>query len=124
MKKRNIIPILIYIAVIAIALTWLAAILDLGGSDLTYSQVVELFEKKQVKEFKVEDDRIYLVLHEPLDGESKLVATLANVESFRNEMWDTIQTQHQEGILEAYDFLPQSTWSPFDFVGLCSFWLC
>ena len=116
MKKRSFISVLIYVAVIAIALTWLVGIFGLGTSDLTYSQVVELFEKQQVKEFAVEDDKIYLVLHEPLNGETKLVATLANVESFRSEMWETIQAQRQEGILEAYDFLPQSTWSPFDFV--------
>ena len=116
MKKRSFVSVLIYVAIVAIALSWLISLFDLGRGDLSYSQVVELFEQKKVKEFVVKDQEIYLLLHEPMNGKTELVATISDAESFRSEMWDTIQAQHQEGILENYDFLPQTTVQPFDFV--------
>ena len=116
MKKPNLFSVLIYVAIVAIALSWLIGLFDMGGDDLTYSQVVELFEQQKVKEFIVKDQQIYLTLHEPLDGETDFITTLSNAESFRSEMWDTIQAQHAEGILVSYDFLPQESLNPFDFV--------
>ena len=116
MKKRNIISVLIYVAIIALALSWLIGVFNMGGNELSYSQVVELFRQEQVKEFIVSDQTIYLTLHQPLEGKTEYATTLANVESFRNEMWETIQSQHQAGILVSYDFHPQSTWSPYDFI--------
>ena len=116
MKKRNIISILIYVLVLGIAFSWIAGLFNLGNSDFTYSQVVELFEQKKVKSFTVHDQEIYLTLHEPVGGKTELVATLSDAESFRSELWDTIQAQHKEGILETYDFLPQQPLEPFDFI--------
>ena len=116
MKKRSFFSILIYATVLVLAITMILGVFDLGNSGFTYSQVVELFRKEQVKGFTVKDENIYLILHQPIEGETEFVATLSDAESFRNEMWDTIQAQHQAGILETYDFLPESTWSPFDFV--------
>ena len=116
MKKRSFFSILIYVAILAIAFSWIVGLFDLGGNDLPYSQVVELFRQEKVKEFIVQDQHIYLTLHEPLDGETEWVTTLSDPESFRSELWDTIQAQHDAGILESYDFLPQSTLQPFDFV--------
>ena len=77
---------------------------------------MELFEQKQIKSFTVKDQQIYFTTHQPINGENEFIATLSSAESFRSEMWDTIQAQRQEGILESYDFLPQSTWGPLDFV--------
>ena len=116
MKKRSFFSILIYAVILIIAITWILNVFDLGNSGFTYSQIVELFQKEQVKSFEVKDDRIYLTLHEPIDGENEFVATLADSESFRDEMWDTIQAQHEAGVLEFYDFHPDSGWSPYDFV--------
>ena len=116
MKKRSFISVLIYAAILVVVITWILGIFDIGNSGFTYSQIVELFQEEKVKSFEVKDDRIYLILHEPIEDETEFVATLADAESFRNEMWETIQAQHQAGILESYDFHPESTWSPFDFV--------
>ena len=116
MKKRSFISVLIYAAILVVVITWILGIFDIGNSGFTYSQIVELFQEEKVKSFEVKDERIYLILHEPIEDETEFVATLADAESFRNEMWETIQAQHQAGILESYDFHPESTWSPFDFV--------
>ncbi len=116
MRKRNFISVLIYVAIIVVALSWIIGMFGLGGSGFTYSEVVELFQQEKVKSFTVKDQKIYLTLREPMGGETEFVATLSDAESFRSELWDIIQAQHQAGTLESYDFLPESTWSPFDFV--------
>ena len=116
MKKRGLVSIILYVLILVIALSWVLGLFGSGNSGLTYSQVVELFENRQVKSFVVEEQLIYLVLHEPVDGKTELIATLSDPESFRSEMWDTIQTQHQEGVLESYDFIPQASLNPFDFI--------
>ena len=116
MKKRGLVSIILYVLILVIALSWVLGLFGSGNSGLTYSQVVELFENRQVKSFVVEEQLICLVLHEPVDGKTELIATLSDPESFRSEMWDTIQTQHQEGVLESYDFMPQASLNPFDFI--------
>ena len=116
MKKRGIISIILYVLILGIALSWILGLFSPANSGLTYSQVVELFQQQKVREFTVHDQLIYLTLHEPLEGKTQLVATMSDPESFRSELWDTIQTQHSEGILESYDFMPQATLEPVDFI--------
>ncbi|MBO5952986.1 MAG: ATP-dependent zinc metalloprotease FtsH [Oscillospiraceae bacterium] len=115
MKKRNVFSIVIYLVILGVVCAWLLGLFN-GTDDLTYSQVLELFEKEQVRSFEILDDRIYLKLHTPYDGKNSLEVSLADVESFRQEMWQTIQTQHQAGILESYDFLPGRQFSVYDLV--------
>ncbi|MBR2421916.1 MAG: AAA family ATPase, partial [Oscillospiraceae bacterium] len=83
---------------------------------LTYSQVVNLFRQEQVRSFIVEEDTIYLKLHTPVDGELEFSGTVADAESFRREMWDTILEQSEKGILESYDFYAEKALSPYDFI--------
>ena len=116
MKKRSIFSIIIYLLILGIALSWLLGLFDLGGSDLTYSQLVELFRQERVKNFTVQDQKIYLTLHAPLDGDTSLVADMSDVESFRQELSATFEEQRQAGVLEYYDFLPDTESSPFDWV--------
>ena len=116
MKKRSIFSVIIYMLILGIGLSWLLGVFDLGKDELTYSQVVELFQKEQVKSFTVEDGKIYMNLHAPLDGKTSVTTTMSNVESFRQEMAPVFEEQRQAGILESYDFLPEDDGSPFDYV--------
>ena len=116
MKKRSLISVLIYLIILGIACSWLLGLFDLGGSDLAYSQVVELFRQEQVRSFTVQDQKIYLNVHTPVDGETSLVADLSDSESFRQEMWELIQEQSESGVLEYYDFIPDSEVKPLDYV--------
>ena len=116
MKKSRILPIIIYAAVLILLFSWIMNIFGFGKDNLSYSQIVDLFRKEQVKSFVVDDDEIHLVLHESLNGKNQLVAALANPDSFRQEMWDTIQKQSEAGILESYNFVPEDKGSPFDYI--------
>ena len=116
MKKSRILPIIIYAAVLILLFSWIMNLFGFGKDELTYSQVVDLFRKEQVKSFQVEGDEIYLKLHKSYNGKTELLAPLADAESFRQEMWETIQTQAESGVLESYNFIPEDKGSPFDYI--------
>ncbi len=116
MKKRSFPSILIYLIVLVAVISLFMWIFGTPKSDLTYSQLITLFEQEQVKQFIVQEQEIYLELHTPYDGKTELVANLADSESFRLEMWETFQSQSASGVLESFDFLPATQPSPFVYV--------
>ena len=116
MRNRKNIPVLLYLIALAMLLSWAIGAFNIGADDLSYSDIVELFEKEQVKSFTVSGSTIYLELHTPLDGETELQEHLADVESFRAEMTPLLREQKTQGILESYDFLPEEGFGPFDLV--------
>ena len=115
MKKRSLISVVIYLLILGLACAWFMGLFN-GIDDVTYSQVVELFEKEQVRSFEVKDQKMELKLHTPYNGKSTLTVVLSDEESFRQEMWQLIQAQSKSGVLESYHFLPHSESSPFDLV--------
>ena len=113
MKNRRIPFLIIYVVVLALIFSWMLGIFGNDGDGLTYSQVVAMFRQEQVRSFTVEGDTIYLQLQ---GSEDILTGTVADAESFRREMWDTIQTQSESGVLESYDFVAEEKLSPYDFI--------
>ena len=116
MKKRSVFGVIIYVAILAVILSWVLGLFNFNGSDVSYSEIVTLFEKEQVKSFTVQGQQIYLQLHEPYNGKTDITATMAAAESFRQELWETFQSQTKSGVLESYDFLPEEQVGPFDYV--------
>ena len=116
MKKRSLFSVILYLGILALILSLVLGLFGLNKDDLTYSQIVNLFNKEQVKSFVVEDQTITLELHGKYDGKSKLTCDLADPESFRAEMHSIIQEQTANGILESYDFLPEKGFSPYDLI--------
>ncbi len=116
LKKRKSIVLIIYIAVLIFAFAWMMGIFSFDSDELTYSQVVSLFNDQQVKSFTMVGEEIQLVLHTPIDGKTVFKTTIADQESFRTEMWEQINSQHKAGILESFDFIPEEGLSPYDFV--------
>ena len=116
MKKRSLFGVIIYVMILGVILTWVLGLFDLNTSDISYSGIIDLFQKEQVKSFVVQDNTIHLELHAPYNGKQEITATMADTESFRQEMAQTFQDQKKAGILLSYDFLPESQTSPFDYV--------
>ena len=116
MKKRSVFGVIIYVLILGVILSWVLGLFNLNANDISYSGIVELFEKEQVKSFTVQNQQIYLELHEPYNGKSSLTATMADAESFRREMWSTFQEQTRSGVLQSYDFLAEEQTGPFDYV--------
>jgi len=116
LKKRSIITIVIYVGILSLLFSWALGIFGGPTDDLTYSQIVDLFEGQQVKSFVVDGDTITLQLYNLYNGKTKLECSLADADSFRQEMWSLLQEQKSAGILESFDFQPEKPWSPFSLV--------
>ena len=116
MKKRRIITIVIYAALLFLLFSWITDLFGFGTSDLTYSQIQQLFFDKQVKSFTVDGQLIELSLHDPYNGKTELVCNLDNPDLFRQEMSSLLAVQLRDGVLESYDFIPQKETVPFDWV--------
>jgi len=116
LKNRKLISLFIYIAVLVLAFSWMLGLFGTNDDGLAYSQVVSLFQQKQVRSFVVKDNYIHMVLHEPFEGKTNIVATLADPEGFHQEMGSLLQQQSNLGVLEEYDFVPDDETSPFDYI--------
>ena len=116
MKKRSIITIVIYVGILSLLFSWALGIFGGPADDLTYSQIVDLFEKQQVESFVVDGNTITLKLHNPYSGKTELECSIADADSFRQEMWSLLQEQKEAGVLESFDFQPEKPWSPFSLV--------
>jgi cell division protease FtsH len=71
---------------------------------LVYSEVRDLFERKQVERFSVEGKTLTLTLKEPIDGAYTFTHELASFDTFYNDLHELIDEQHHQGILVDYDY--------------------
>ena len=117
MKNQNrLIPVLIYLAVLALIFSWVTSAFGMGTEKLAYSEIVELFQAEQVSSFVVSDDTITLKLHQPYNGDTTITTALAEPEAFRRELGDLFRQQYDAGILERYQFEPEERFSPYQLI--------
>jgi len=78
------------------------------GNQLSYAQVVELFEDGDVRSFSLSaDGQLVLELHS-LAEERTVTARIGNVEQFHTDLDGLIQAQKEDGTLVDYDYPPAS----------------
>lgn len=117
MKNRKTITIILYVVILALAFSWMLGLFSPKLDNITYSEVIALFENKQVKSFVVDGDVIELHLHTAYKDQYILTTKLADPEGFRQDMWLALLTQTADGTLENYHFIAEDkTLSPWDFV--------
>ena len=116
MKNRKFVPILVYLLVMALAMSMAMGIFSKKSDNIAYSQVVNLFRQEQVQSFSVKDTTLRMILWTPYEGKTTLTAELSDADSFRREMHDLILEQTDSGVLVSYHFAPESRLSPYDFV--------
>lgn len=74
------------------------------ANDLIYSEVRDLFERKQVERFTVDGKTLTLTLSEPINGTYTFTYKLASLDIFYNDLHDLIDEQHEQGIIVEYDY--------------------
>lgn len=116
MKTRKFLPFVVYIVVLLLLFSWISGAFGMGRDNLAYSEIVGLFQNKQVKSFAVQGDKIQLELHEPYNGEKKLVCSLGDLDLFHADLDETIRQQSEAGVLESYTFLPVQARSAYDLI--------
>ena len=116
MKKRSIVTLVLYLAVLALLFAWVTGLFGGGIDDVPYSQIVKLLQDGKVKHFTVQGQQIRLELHGVYEGKDTLTCYLADAESFRQEMQEVITEQSEAGTLESYDFIPEESASAYDWI--------
>ena len=116
MKKRKGISLIIYIGVLALALSWMLGLFDGTGDDLNHGEIVSLINEEKVLALEVKGSKITMdILDE--DGKQKTVyGSVADAGVFQQEMGALLQQQYDAGILREYNFYPAEQTQPFDYV--------
>lgn len=73
--------------------------------ELRYSEVVEQFERENVRSFKVTGTRLTMDLYSAYDGQTALVYDLYDVQMFREDLGSLIDSQSNRGIITGYDYV-------------------
>ena len=116
MKKTRILPILIYVVIMALIFAWVLGLFGDSSGEIPYSDIVALFKNEQVRSFTVKGEQIELKLYTEYNGKTTVNSVLADPEVFRQEMGALLQEQYADGILTSYNFLPGSETSPYDYI--------
>ncbi len=73
------------------------------GTELNYSEIIDLFEQKQVESFVISGNELYLYLRQPYEGQQEITRNLRDVDRFYEDLGDLIREQKAAGILTEYD---------------------
>jgi len=101
-----------YIALIGILIVATASLWDnIPEEKLVFSQVVEMFRNEQVRQFEVDEENTLTMIvrqttNEGVASEAIVTYQLRDLDLFLNELGDLIRTQHDAGIIDAYDYPP------------------
>jgi len=116
LKKRSVFGVVLYIAILAVALTWIISLFSGNSATVPYSKVEELFSQGQVRSFVAQGELLVLELRAPYNGETRVQAAITSADAFYAHMAPVIKAQQEAGTLESYDLLAEEALSPFDFV--------
>ena len=116
MRQRKTLPLIIYLAVLALAFSWVTNLFSTSGNTVPYSDVLHLFQTEQIKSFLVEGDQLRMELYTPYGDSTSVSTTLADPNGFRDDMNQLFQDQYDRGILTSYDFIAGEGASYFDLV--------
>ena len=96
--------------VILLCVSWLWQA-DMGGQQVTYSQVRQLFLQEKVEQVDISSScMLTLKLREEVDGSDIVRYQLYDFQLFYDDFNDLVQEQYAKGIITAYDYPdPQST---------------
>ena len=72
--------------------------------EISYAEVVQLFEQEKVKSFTVQDTTLTLKLREAVDGKTELRKELYDFDLFYDDINDLVVEQKAAGILEDYNY--------------------
>ena len=114
-QRRSITP-LIYLAVLVLVFSWALNEFGQKSNAVPYSNLVKLFQQEQVSQFLVEGNSITLILRSPYNGKTTITSGLADPAGFRSQMQSLFDEQMASGVLTAYDFVADKSYTPYDFI--------
>ena len=116
MKQRKSLSLIVYLVILAVALSMLSSLFTPSGNSVAYSQVLELFHQEQVKSFLLEGDQITMDLYNPYNGKTTVTTALGDAEGFLAAVSPLLEEQLSSGILLVYDIVEAKERSPYELV--------
>ena len=97
-----------YVLILVILLATVFTMTSQNGvaPEVSYSEVIELFENEQVESFGTVGTALELKLREPYENSTIIKTELASVSYFREDLGELIKQQKADGILTEYDYNP------------------
>ncbi len=116
MNTKKHLPLIVYLLILSLALSFLFNLFTKTGNSIPYSAVVEMFNQEQVKSFVTDGNEITLNLYAPYKGKTQITTEFSDADRFREELGELIHQQHEAGILESYDFVQPHSISFYDLI--------
>ena len=116
MKNRKMLPMLVYLVVLVLLMTWASGGFGMRTTKLSHTQIVDLFETEQVKSFVIQGSKIELTLHGTYEGKDTILCELGDPEYFLAQTEELRAEQMEAGILTGYNFLAEVPVTPMDLV--------
>ena len=116
MKNRKLFPLLVYVVLLTLLLSWATGSFRMNQVKLSHTQIVDLFQEESVKSFTIQGSTIELKLHGTYDGKDTILCTLGDPDYFLAQVEDLLLAQKESGVLESYNFLPVEAVTPMDYV--------
>ena len=107
MKRQNPIGGLIYAVILFLLIFLVGGVFDApAGEQVSYAQVLELFESGDVRQFSLSGDGALTMELYSKGEDSVTTARIGSVEQFRADLDEIIEAQSADGTLVDYDYPP------------------
>lgn len=115
MKKRSIISIIIYLALLALIFSWMLGVFDGRRESVSYSAAVELVKAGSVESFTISSQELTLHLYEGVRKETTFGATIPGAEVFLKDVEPELSALRAEGKI-TYKVQAESGFSPYSLI--------
>ncbi len=115
MKKRNILSIIIYLAVLALVFSLVLELFSPKQGMITYSQAVSLLEQGAVKHFIVDGQDLILQLKPEFEKGATFAAVIPDAQTFLRELEPVIAPQRAAGTL-TYELVKEAGFNPYSLI--------
>ena len=106
-QKNTLLPSLLFLVVVAVLVLVVGRLSSAPAKQLSYSEVLDLFETEQVESFVLEGSTLTLTLRDADANTSSPYAKIGDTETFHKDLDALIAKQSAGGVLTSYDYLPE-----------------
>ena len=106
-QKNTLLPSLLFLVVVAALVLVVGRLSSAPAKQLSYSEVLDLFETEQVESFVLEGSTLTLTLRDADANTSSPYAKIGDTETFHKDLDALIAEQSASGVLTSYDYLPE-----------------
>ena len=106
-QKNTLLPSLLFLVVVAALVLVVGRLSSAPAKQLSYSEVLDLFETEQVESFVLEGSTLTLTLRDADANTSSPYAKIGDTETFHKDLDALIAKQSNDGVLTSYDYLPE-----------------